>query len=146
MRLRQVCEVCSILEASVDPSLRRHGQILVAVGAVLGALTGTVLGLAVEDLQASTTVAAPRPARAAALAATPPSGQPTAAQPTGPGNQADGDVSTARQRSRSVYRPDKGQDRVHKDSKRERKKDNEQPRKRAKDKPGKDNADKDNGQ
>jgi hypothetical protein len=123
----------------VDPSLRRHGQILVAAGAVLGAVAGIVLGLAVEDPQASTMVAAPGPARAAALAATPPSGQPTAAQPTGPGDQADGNESTAGQRSRSVYRSEKGQGRVHKDSKRKRERGNEQPRKRAKDKPGKDN-------
>jgi hypothetical protein len=63
----------------VDPSLRRNGQILLAVGVVLGALSGIVLGLAVEAPKASTTVAASGPARATALAATPPSGQPTAA-------------------------------------------------------------------
>ena len=124
----------------MDPSLRRNGQILVAVGAVLGALTGTVLGLAVEDLQASTTVAAPRPARAAAMAATPPSGQPTAAQPTGSGHQADGDASTGRQRTQLAYRPDQGWGRVHQDSKRERKRDNKEPRKRANGKPSEDNA------
>ena len=91
----------------MDRSLRRHGQFLVAVGVVLGALAGIVLGLAVEDPQTSTAVAAPGPARAA-LAATPPSGQPTAAQRTGSGDQADGDASTGTQRTRSAYRPDKG--------------------------------------
>jgi hypothetical protein len=123
----------------VNPSLRRNGQYLVAVGAVLGALSGTVLGLAVEDPQAGTAVAGPGPARAAALPATSLSGQPTAAQPTGSGEQADGDGSTGRQRGRSAYRPDKGAGRADKESKRTRQKDNEEPHKRAKVKPGKDN-------
>jgi hypothetical protein len=124
----------------VDRSLRRHGQFLVAVGAVLGALVGIVLGLAVEDPQASTAVAAPGPARAA----TPASSQPTAAQPTGSGDLADGDASTGRQRTRSAYRPDQGQGRAHKDSKRERERGNEEPRKLANGKPGEGNAGKGN--
>jgi hypothetical protein len=128
----------------VDRSLRRRGQFLVAVGAVLGALVGIVLGLAVEDPQASTAVTAPGSARAAALAAAPPSGKPTAAQPTGSGDQAEGGASTGRQRTRSAYRPDQGQGRAHKDSKRKRVGDNEEPRKHAKDKPGEDNAGKGN--
>jgi hypothetical protein len=127
-------------EASVDRSLRRRGQFLVAVGAVLGVLVGIVLGLAVEDPQASTAVAAPGPARVTALAATPPNSQPTAAQLTGPGDQADGDASTGRQYTRSAYRPDNGQGRAHKDGKREREKDKEEPRERANGKPGDDTA------
>jgi hypothetical protein len=133
-----------MLEAAVDRSLRRHGQFLVTVGAVLGALVGIVLGLAVEDPQAITAVAAPGPARAAALAATSPSDQPTAAQPTGSGDQADGDASSGRQRTQSAYRPDQGQRGAYKDSKRERKKDNEAPRKHPHGKPGEDNAGKGN--
>ena len=124
----------------MDRSLRRHGQFLVAVGVVLGALAGIVLGLAVEDPQTSTAVAAPGPARAAA----PLSGQPTAAQRTGSGDQADGDASTGRQRTRLAYRPDQGQDRAHKDSKRERERGKE-PRKHANGKPGEDNAGKGSG-
>lgn len=124
----------------MDRSLRRRGQFLVAVGALLGALVGVVLGLAVNDPQASTAVAAPGPVRAAALAATPPNGHPTAAQPTGSGHQADGDASTGGQRTRLAYRPDQGQGRVHKDSKRERKRDNKEPRKHANGRPGEDNA------
>lgn len=124
----------------MDRSLRRRGQFLVAVGAVLGALVGIVLGLAVEAPQANTAVAAPGPARAAALAATPPSGQPTTAQPAGSGDQVGGDGSTGRQRTRSAYRPDHGQGRAHKDSKRERERDKEEPRKHASGKPGEDNA------
>jgi hypothetical protein len=116
-------------EASVDRSLRRHGQFLVAVGAVLGALVGIVLGLAVEDPQASTAVAAPG-------RATPPRNQPTAAQPAGPRDQADADASTGTQRTRSANRPDKGQGRAHKDSNRKRETDNKEPRKRANGKPG----------
>jgi hypothetical protein len=133
-----------ILEASVDRSLRRRGQFLVAVGVVLGAMVGIILGLAVEDPQASTAVAAPGPARVAALAATPPSSQPAAAQPTGSRDQADGEGSTGRQRTRSAYRPDQGQGRAHEDSKRKRERDNEEPRERSNGKPGEDNAGKAN--
>ena len=128
----------------MDRSLRRHGQFLVAIGALLGALVGVVLGLAVENTQTSAAVAAPAPARAAASAVAPPSSQPTAVQPARSGEQADGDASTGRQRTRLAYRPDQGQDRAHKDSKRERERGKE-PRKHANGKPGEDNAGKGSG-
>jgi hypothetical protein len=98
----------------------------------------------VEDPQASTAVAASGPAQAAALAATPPSDQPTAVQPTGSGEQVDGDASTGRQRTRAAYPPDQGQGRAHEDSKRKRERNNEEPHKRSKGKPGEDNAGKGN--
>ena len=123
----------------MDRSLRRHGQLLVAVGAFLGALVGVVLGLAVEDPQTSTAAVAPGRARAGALAATPPSSQPAAAQPAGSGKQADGNASTGRQHTESAYRPDQGQGRAHKDSQRERERDDKEPRKHANGKPGKGN-------
>jgi hypothetical protein len=126
----------------VDRSLRRHGQFLVAIGALLGALAGVVLGLAVENTQTSAAVAAP--ARAAASAVAPPSSQPTAVQPARSGEQADGDASTGRQRTRLAYRPDQGPDRAHKDSKRERERGKE-PRNHANGKPGEDNAGKGSG-
>jgi hypothetical protein len=90
----------------VDRSLRRRGQILVAVGSLLGVLVGVVLGLAVEDAQTSAAVAAPAPARAAASVVAPPSNQPTASLQARSGDQADGDGSTGRQRAQSAYRPD----------------------------------------
>jgi hypothetical protein len=72
----------------VERSLCRRGQFLVVVGALLGALIGVVLGLAVEDSQTPTAVAAPARARGAALAAHPPSGQPTASQTAGGGGSS----------------------------------------------------------
>ena len=104
----------------MNRSLRRRGQLLVAVGAFLGALVGVVLGLAVEDAQISTAVAAPGRARAVPLAATPPSSQPTASQPAGSGKQGDGDESTGRQLT-PAYRPDQGHGKAHKDSRQNRK-------------------------
>ena len=46
----------------MDRSLRRRGQVLVVVGALLGALVGVVLGLAVKDGPAGTAVAVAGPA------------------------------------------------------------------------------------
>ena len=80
----------------VDRSSRRRGQSLVVVGALLGALGGVALGLAVGGPQTSAAVAAPAPARSAAVAATPPTSQPTASQSSGSRDWADG---------RYVHRP-----------------------------------------
>ena len=99
----------------MDRSLRRDGQFLVAVGAFLGALVGVVLGLAVGNVQTSTGVAAPDPARATVSAVATPSSQPTADQPARSGDLADGDASTGRQRQ-LAYRPEQGHGKAHKDS------------------------------
>lgn len=99
----------------MERSLRRRGQVLVVVGALLGALSGVVLGLAVEDPQAPTAVAAPSRTRGAALAAHPPSSQPTASQTAGPGDRADGDGSTSRQRTEPADRPNNGHGNAAKD-------------------------------
>jgi hypothetical protein len=137
--------VCSALEVSVDRSLRRRGQFLVAVGALLGALVGVVFGLAVEDAQTSTAVA--EPARAAAAVA-PPSSQPTAGQPARSGDRADGDGSTGRQRTQSAYRPDQGHGKASKDSRATRDGDWKKTGSRGHDKPskGQDHAGKSNDQ
>ena len=66
-------------------SPRRRGQFLVVVGALLGALSGVVLGLAVDNPQTPTAVAAPGRAGGAALAAHPPSSQPSTSESTGSG-------------------------------------------------------------
>jgi hypothetical protein len=136
--------VCSTLEVSVDRSLRRRGQFLVAVGALLGALVGVVLGLAVEDAQPSTGVAAPERARAAALAATTPSSQPTASQAAGSGDQADDGEPTGRQRTQSAYRPDQGPGKAHKDSGGSQEGDRKETGSRGHGKPGNDKAGKGN--
>jgi hypothetical protein len=57
----------------VDRSLRRVGQLLVVMGALLGAITGVTLALLVENAETSGAVTAPE--RAAVLAAHPPSSQ-----------------------------------------------------------------------
>jgi hypothetical protein len=96
----------------VDRSLRRRGQLLVVVGALLGALIGTTLGLIAEDAQTSTAVAGPGPGRGAALAASPPSSQPTASRAAGSG---DGNDSSGTQRAEPPGRPDKRDGNAHKD-------------------------------
>jgi hypothetical protein len=100
----------------VERSLRRHGQFLVVVGALLGALSGVVLGLAVDDPQTPTAVAAPGRAGGAALAAQPPSSQPTASESTGSRDRATGDTSTGRQRTEPAYRPSNGRGNAREDS------------------------------
>jgi hypothetical protein len=92
----------------VARSLRRRGQFLVVVGALLGALSGVAVGLAVDGPQTPTAVAAPGPPGGAALAAHPPSSQPTTSQTAGPGKPADGDASTGRQRTKTADRPNNG--------------------------------------
>jgi hypothetical protein len=89
----------------VERSSRRRGQSLIVVGALLGALGGVALGLAVEDPQTSAVVAAPARVRGAAVAATPPTSQPAAAQPSSSGDRADGGEPTGRQRTQSVEHP-----------------------------------------
>ena len=95
--------------------------------------------MAVEYAQTSTAVAAPGRARAVALAATPPSSQPTASQPAGSGKQADGDASTGRQSTESAYRPDNGHDKAHRDSRGNREGDSKEIGSRGHGKPGKSN-------
>ena len=89
-------------------SPRRRGQFLVVEGALLGALSGVVLGLAVDDPQTPTAVAAPGRAGGAALAAHPPSSQPTTSQAAGAGKPAGGDAYTGRQPTKPADRPNIG--------------------------------------
>jgi hypothetical protein len=81
MRLRQRIQGRSTLEAPVDASLRRLGQLVVVMGAMLGAVLGVALALLVENAETSRAVAAPRRERVAVLAASPP----RAAIPSRPG-------------------------------------------------------------
>jgi hypothetical protein len=126
----------SALEASVDRSSRRHGQFLVVVGALLGALVGVVLGLAVKDPQSVAAVAAPERAHGAVSAVTPPSSRPAASQAAGPGNGADGDQSGGRQRTRVTDRPHHGHGKAHKAGK-EDGENHKEPHGRANGAPGK---------
>jgi hypothetical protein len=96
----------------VDRSLRHRGQFLVVVGALLGALIGTALGLIGEDAQTSTAVVAPGPGRGAALAASPPSSHPPPSRAAGSG---DGNDSSGNQRAAPPGRPAKRDGNAHKD-------------------------------
>jgi hypothetical protein len=71
----------SILEACVLLSLRRRGQLLVVMSALLGAVAGAGLGMMVERAEAPSAVAAPARARGAAgLVASQPGSHPAAPQ------------------------------------------------------------------
>jgi hypothetical protein len=96
----------------VHRSLRRRGQFLVVVGALLGALIGTAFGLIAEDAQPSTAVAASGPGRGAVLAASPPDSHPLASRAAGSG---DGNDSPGNQRTEPPGRPDKRDGNAHKD-------------------------------
>jgi hypothetical protein len=98
----------------VNRSPRSHGQFLVVVGALLGALVGVVLGLAVEDPQTVEAVAAPGRAHGAVLAVTPPSSRPATFQAAGPGDEAASDQFTGRQRTQEADQPDHGHGKAHK--------------------------------
>ena len=96
----------------MDRSLRRRGQFLVVVGALLGALIGTALGLIVQDAQTSTAVAASGLGRGAALAASPPTSHPPQSRAAGSG---DGNDSSGNQRAEPPGRPDKRDGNANKD-------------------------------
>jgi hypothetical protein len=111
----------------VDRSLRNLGQLLVVMGALLGAVLGVGLALLVENAETSRAVAAPEHERVAVLAASPPGSQPpasTAASSPDPGN---GDVSF-------VNQGDQGADKVNKNGQGRRDKPDKA---KSKDQPGK---------
>lgn len=100
----------------MDASLRRLGQLLVVMGALLGAVLGVALALLVENAETSGAVAAPPRERVAVLAASPPE-QPSPAAPAGnAGNAGDGNDSLGSQRAESADRDDKRDGNVDKNS------------------------------
>jgi len=113
----------------VDRSLRRRGQVLVVVGASLGALVGAVLGLAVKDGPTSTAVAVAAPAGGTVLAATPASSQPGAprSRAAGSGEQTGGAEPAGGQHTQSADRPDSTHGHAAKDAKEARKADEKGP-------------------
>jgi len=117
----------------VDRSLRRLGQLLVVMGALLGAVLGVALALIVENAETSRAVAMDGRERAAVLAASPPSGQPPASRPASSGNAADGSGSSGRQRAVSAGRADQRDGKAGKDGDGRR----DKAGGRSKDKPGK---------
>jgi hypothetical protein len=117
----------------VDRSLRRLGQLLVGMGALLGAVLGVSLALLVEHAQTSDAVAGPGRERAAVLAASSPSTTPPASRPASaqdPGNDTD---ASGNQRAESADRANQGDGKASKNG--DRRKDKGDGR--AKDKAGK---------
>jgi hypothetical protein len=91
----------------VDRSLRRLGQLLVVMGALLGAVLGVALALVVENAQTSGAVAALGRERAAVLAASPPSSQPPASRAAASAQDSvDGSDSSGNHRALSADRAD----------------------------------------
>jgi len=90
----------------VDRSLRRLGQLLVVMGALLGAVLGVSLALIVEHAETSGVVAALGRERVAVLAAGPPSSTPAASRAGSSQDPADGSDSSGGQRARSAGRGD----------------------------------------
>jgi hypothetical protein len=113
----------------VDGSLRRRGQLLVVVGALLGALVGVTLGLAVDG-GAGVATAAPGPGRGTALAAGAPAGQPSTSRAVdgGGGSEDAGPADgPGRAAGKDGDKPDKarpegrGQDKAGKDERKDKK-------------------------
>jgi hypothetical protein len=98
----------------VDRSLRQLGQLLVVMGALLGAMLGVGLALIVEHAESPRPVAAAGRERAAVLAAHPPSSQPPASRAASSGGQAEGSAASSSQRVESANRADKRAGKAHK--------------------------------
>jgi hypothetical protein len=92
------------LGGPVDRSLRRLGQLLVVMGALLGAVLGVSLALIVENAETSRAVGAPGDERAAVLAASPPSSRPPASRAASSQDAADGSDSSGTQRAEAAHR------------------------------------------
>ena len=88
----------------MDRSLRRLGQLLVVMGALLGAVLGVSLALLVEHAETSRAVGAPGRERAAVLAVSPPSSQPPASRAASSQDAADGSDSSGTQRAEAADR------------------------------------------
>ena len=111
----------------MDRSLRDLGQILVVMGALLGAVLGVGLALIVENADTSPAVTAPGHERAAVLASLPSSRPPASREASSEGSAA-GNGAAARQRDEAADQAD------HRDQKADK------DRKGRPDKPGKGNV------
>jgi hypothetical protein len=88
----------------VDRSLRRLGQLLVVMGALLGAFLGVSLALVVENAESSRALAASERERAAVLAASPPSTTPPASRVARIQDPGNGNAPSGNQRAESAGR------------------------------------------
>ena len=117
----------------MDRSLRRLGQLLVVMGALLGAVLGVSLALIVEHAETSRAVAALGRERAAVLAASPPSSETPASRAASSQDRADGSDSSGNQRAQSTGRGDQRAGKADKDRESHR----DKAGSRGKDKPNK---------
>ena len=117
----------------MDRSLRDLGQILVVMGALLGAVLGVGLALITENADTSGTVVASGPERAAVLAS-PPSSRPPASREASSEGSAAGSGAAARQRDEAA---DQAADQKDKKADKNRNGRSDKPGK-GKHKPGKD--------
>jgi hypothetical protein len=99
----------------VDRSLRRLGQLLVAMAALLGAALGVALALILENTETSRAAVALGRERAAVLAASPPSSQPPASRAVSSADSADGSGSSASRRVESADRADQRDGKANQD-------------------------------
>jgi hypothetical protein len=99
----------------VDRSLRRLGQLLVAMAALFGAVLGVALALILENTETSRAGVALGRERAAVLAASPPSSQPPASRAVGSADSADGSGSSPSRRVESADRAGQRDGKANKD-------------------------------
>lgn len=90
----------------MNRSLRRLGQLLVVMGALLGAVIGVALAMIVENAETSGAVAGPGRERAAVLTVSPSSSQPPASRAASSQDAGDGSDSSGNQRAQSGGRTD----------------------------------------
>jgi hypothetical protein len=90
----------------VDRSLRRLGQLLVIMGALLGAVLGVALALIVNNADSSGPVAASGRAVSAAVSTSPPSSRPPAAREASSQDPVDDSTAAGTRRAESAGRAD----------------------------------------
>jgi hypothetical protein len=102
----------------VDRSLRHLGQLLVVMGALLGAALGVTLALIIENANTSGAVVAPGRARVAVFAAGPPSSRPPVSRGIGSADSAAGNGASGSQPAEAADQADQGNGKPDKKSKR----------------------------
>jgi hypothetical protein len=100
----------------VDRSLRRLGQLLVVMAAMLGSVLGVSLALIVENAETSRAVGAPGGERAAVLAASPLSSRPPASRAASSQDSVDGAEAADQANQRAGKADKKGESRGDKAS------------------------------
>jgi hypothetical protein len=101
----------------VDRSLRHLGQLLVVMGALLGATLGVALALIVQNADTSGAVVAPGRERTAVLAAGPPSSRPPVSRAADSEDSAAGNGASGSQRAEAADQADQGDGKADKNRK-----------------------------